>query len=66
MIKKVIKYFIIQPVYSQTGVAKPDKIENTDFKLALNNAAHNEVLSGMKLHLFLIYIILSKKIRVEL
>ena len=37
----------------QTGVAKPDKIENTDFKLDLSNAAHNEVLSSAKLLIFL-------------
>ena len=42
--------FNIQSVYFQTGAAKPDKIENTDFYLALNNAVHNKVLSSAKLH----------------
>ena len=55
MIEKLLKYFYYCPVYSQTGVAKPDKIENTDFKLALNNAAHNEVLSSIKLHFFKLF-----------
>ena len=37
----------------KTGAAKPDKIEKTDFKLNLNNATHNEVVSRAKLHLIL-------------
>ena len=46
-------FLYIQSVYSQTGVAKPNKIENTDFKLALTKATHKDVLSSAKLHLFL-------------
>ena len=61
---KFLNIYFIQSVYFQTGVAKPDKIENTDFKLDLNKAAHNEVLSNAKLHLFLIP--LFYYIRVEL
>ena len=51
---KLLKILLIFNQFTlKTGVAKPDKIENTDFKLALNDAAYNEVLSSAKLHLFL-------------
>ena len=33
----------------KTGTAKPDKIENTDFKLSLNNSAHSEVLASTRI-----------------
>ena len=49
MMHQLFLYKHINNIILKTGTAKPDKIENADFKLSLNNSAHSEVLASMKL-----------------
>ena len=49
MMHQLFLYKHIHNIIPKTGTAKPDKIENSDFKLSLNKPAHSEVLASMKL-----------------